>query len=91
MVAAQRAVAATNGPVLDPDLVLALVRNISIFSKVRVLVLNQPIKYFLSIMPESWKILGPTWLNDRPWLVFLTHFEPSGVSEMDSQRIFRPD
>ena len=45
MAAAQRA-ATTNGPGPDPDPGQALVRNIIIFSKVRVVVLNQPINMF---------------------------------------------
>ena len=42
-------------------------------------------------MPESSKILSPTWLKNRSWTSFWSHLEPLGVSEMDSQCIFRPD
>ena len=42
-------------------------------------------------MPESWEILGPTWIKNRSWTSFLTHLEASGGSEMDSQYIFRAD
>ena len=47
--------------------------------------------YFLLIMPESSKILGPTWFKNRSWTSFLSHLEALGVSEMYSQCIFRPD
>ena len=39
-------------------------------------------------MPESWKILGPTWAKNRSWTSFSTHLEPSGMSETYSQCIF---
>ena len=48
-------------------------------------------QYILLIMPESWKIWGPTWVKNRSWTSFLSHLEPLGVSETDSQCIFRPD
>ena len=48
-------------------------------------------QYILLIMPESSKILGPTWVKNRPRTTFSSHLEPSGGSEMDSQYIFGPD